>query len=92
MALKIKWADEFWQTLREEERISKKKAVWLFESGTLDKLSVGTFSSLKAIHKALFEDIYDFAGKLRTVIWRRQFPFAPLMYLEAALANIEKMQ
>ena len=77
---------------REEERISKKKAVWLFESGTLDKLSVGTFASLKAIHKALFEDIYDFAGKLRTVnLAKGNFRFAPLMYLEAALANIDKM-
>ena len=77
---------------REEERISKKKAVWLFESGTLDKLSVGTFASLKAIHKALFEDIYDFAGKLRTVnLAKGNFRFAPLMYLEAALTNIEKM-
>ena len=77
---------------REEERISKKKAVWLFESGTLDKLSVGTFASLKAIHKALFEDVYDFAGELRTVnLAKGNFRFAPLMYLEAALANIEKM-
>ena len=74
---------------REEERISKKKAVWLFESGTLDKLPVGTFASLKAIHKALFEDIYDFAGELRTVnLAKGNFRFAPLMYLEAALANI----
>ena len=73
---------------REEERISKKKAVWLFESGTLDKLPVGTFASLKAIHKALFEDIYDFAGKLRTVnLAKGNFRFAPLMYL----ANIKKM-
>ena len=77
---------------REEERISKKKAVWLFESGTLDKLSVGTFVSLKAIHRTLFEDIYDFAGELRTVnLAKGNFRFAPLMYLEAALANIEKM-
>ena len=77
---------------REEERISKKKAVWLFESGTLDKLSVGTFVSLEAIHRALFEDIYDFAGELRTVnLAKGNFRFAPLMYLEAALANIEKM-
>ena len=66
--------------------------MWLFESGTLDKLPVGTFASLKAIHKALFEDIYDFAGKLRTVnLAKGNFRFAPLMYLEAALANIEKM-
>ena len=77
---------------REEERISKKKAVWLFESGTLDKLPVGTFASLKAIHKYLFDDIYDFAGELRTVnLAKGNFRFAPLMYLEAALANIEKM-
>ena len=77
---------------REEERISKKKAVWLFESGTLDKLPVGTFAALKAIHKALFEDIYDFACELRTVnLAKGNFRFAPLMYLEAALANIEKM-
>lgn len=52
---------------REEERISKKKAVELFESGTLDKLEPGKFASLQAIHKALFEDIYDFAGQIRTV-------------------------
>ena len=77
---------------REEERISKKKAVWLFESGTLDKPPVGTFASLKAIHKALFEDIYDFAGELRTVnLAKGNFRFAPIMYLEAALTNIEKM-
>ena len=77
---------------REEERISKKKAVWLFESGTLDKLPVGMFASLKAIHKYLFDDIYDFAGELRTVnLAKGNFRFASLMYLEAALANIEKM-
>ena len=75
---------------REEERISKKKAVWLFESGTLDKLPVGTFASLKAIHKYLFDDIYDFAGELRTVnLAKGNFRFAPLMYLEAALTNID---
>lgn len=77
---------------REEEKISKKKAVWLFESGTLDTLPVGKFSALQAIHKYLFEDIYDFAGKLRTVnIAKSNFRFAPLIYLEAALANIDKM-
>lgn len=75
-----------------EERISKKKARYLFENGVLDTLEVGTFESLKAIHKYLFEDIYDFAGKLRTVnIAKGNFRFAPLMYLEAALANIDKM-
>lgn len=75
-----------------EERISKKKAAELFENGLLDTLEAGTFASLKAIHKYLFEDIYDFAGKLRTVnIAKGNFRFAPLMYLEAALANIDKM-
>ena len=77
---------------REEERISKRKAVELFESGSLDKLAPGRFASLQAIHKALFEDIYDFAGELRTVnLAKGNFRFAPLMYLEAALANIDKM-
>ena len=77
---------------REEERISKKKAVELFESGALDKLVPGRFASLQAIHKALFENIYDFAGELRTVnLAKGNFRFAPLMYLEAALANIDKM-
>lgn len=77
---------------REEERISKKKAVELFESGRLTALEAGTTASLMAIHKALFEDVYAFAGMLRTVnIARGNFRFAPLMYLEAALANIDKM-
>ena len=77
---------------REEERISKKKAVELFESGALDKLVPGRFASLQAIHKALFEDIYDFAGELRTLnLAKGNFRFAPLMYLEAALGNIDKM-
>ncbi len=77
---------------RGEERISKKKAVELFERGALDKLEPGKFTSLQAIHKALFEDIYDFAGKLRTVnLAKGNFRFVPLMYLEAALANIDKM-
>ena len=77
---------------REEERISKKKAVALFEAGLLDQLEAGTFSSLQFIHKYLFEDIYDFAGELRTVnIAKGNFRFAPVMYLEAALSNIEKM-
>ena len=77
---------------REEERISKKKAIQLFESGMLDALPAGTFASLQAIHKYLFEDIYDFAGQLRTVnLAKGSFRFAPLMYLEAALANIDRM-
>ena len=77
---------------KEEEKISKKKAVLLFENGTLDELEAGKTASLMAIHKALFEDIYDFAGKIRTVnISKGNFRFAPLMYLEAALQNIDKM-
>ena len=75
-----------------EERISKKKAVELFENGLLDSLEPGMTASLKAIHKYLFDEIYDFAGELRTVnIAKGNFRFAPLMYLEAALANIDKM-
>ena len=77
---------------REEEKISKKKALWLFESGTLDSLKAGTFAALQEIHKCLFEELYDFAGKLRTVnLAKGNFRFAPVMYLEAALGNIEKM-
>lgn len=75
-----------------EERISKKKASELFENGILDKLEAGKFESLKAIYKYLFDDIYFFAGEIRTVnISKGNFRFAPLMYLEAALANIDKM-
>lgn len=75
-----------------EERISKKKAIELFENGVLDKLEAGKVESLKAIHKYLFDDICFFAGEMRTVnISKGNFRFAPLMYLEAALANIDKM-
>lgn len=77
---------------REEERISKKKAVELFENGMLNALPTGRFSTLQAIHKYLFEDIYDFAGKLRTVnLAKGSFRFAPLIHLQAALENINKM-
>lgn len=77
---------------REEERISKKRALELFEKGILDSLPAGKFSTLQAIHHYLFEDIYDFAGKLRTVnLAKGNFRFAPLMYLQAALENIDKM-
>lgn len=76
----------------EEERISKKKAVELFETGLLDTLPAGKFMTLQAIHKYLFEDIYDFAGEIRTVnMAKGNFRFAPLMYLQAALENIDKM-
>ena len=77
---------------REEERLSKKRAVELFENGILDSLPAGKFSTLQAIHQYLFGDIYDFAGKLRTVnLAKGGFRFAPLVYLEAALENIDKM-
>ena len=77
---------------REEERISKKKALALFETGMLDKLEAGKFSALKSIHKFIFEDIYDFAGEIRTVnLSKGNFRFAPLMYLEASLAHIDQM-
>ena len=77
---------------REEERISKKKAIELFEKGILDTLEAGKFSALQAIHKYLFEEIYDFAGELRTVnIAKGNFRFAPLMYLQASLEHIDKM-
>ena len=77
---------------REEDRISKKKALELFEKGILTSLPSGKFSTLQTIHKYLFEDIYDFAGELRTVnLAKGNFRFAPLMYLQAALENIDKM-
>lgn len=77
---------------REEERISKKKAAELFEKGILDDLPAGMFSTLQVIHRYLFEDIYLFAGKIRTVnVAKGNFRFAPLMYLQAALDNIDKM-
>lgn len=75
-----------------EEKISKKKAAALFENGHLDTLKAGTLESLIKIHKYLFEDIYDFAGKVREInISKGNFRFAPVMYLQAALENIEKM-
>lgn len=76
----------------EEERISKKKAVELFEAGILDTLPAGKFATLQAIHKYLFENIYDFAEETRTVnMAKGNFRFAPLMYLKVALDNIDKM-
>lgn len=77
---------------KEEERISKKKAVEMYDSGMLDKLDAGKFSALREIHKYLFDEIYDFSGEIREVnIAKGNFRFAPLMYLEAALENIDKM-
>ena len=77
---------------REEEQISKQKALTLFETGMLDSLPMGTFASLKAIHRHLFEDIYPFAGEIRTVnLAKGNFRFAPVMYLGAALEQIDRM-
>ena len=76
----------------EEEQISKKKAVQLFDRKLLDTFDVGTFAGLAAIHKYMFEDIFDFAGEIRTVnLVKGNFRFAPSMYLQAALDNIDKM-
>ena len=75
-----------------EEKLSKIKAKKLFDSGKIEKIKVGTFAGLKQIHKYLFEDIYDFAGKLRTVnIAKGNFRFAPVMYLAQSLKQIDKM-
>lgn len=77
---------------RVEEKNSKKKALELFERNLLDTFEVGTFKGLAGIHKYLFDEIYDFAGQLRTVnIAKGGFRFAPVMYLAVALENIEKM-
>ena len=77
---------------RAEEKISKAKALELFEKGLLDQFEIGTFSGLAKIHKYLFDEIYDFSGAVRTVnIAKGNFRFAPVMYLESALQNISKM-
>ncbi len=77
---------------RVEERVSKLKAIKLFASGTLDRQKAGSFGALTEINRSLFDEIYDFAGKIRTVnIVKGSFRFAPVMYLEAALKNIEVM-
>jgi len=75
-----------------EEKMSKKKAKHLFDSGDIAKVKIGTFEGLAYIHAYLFEDIYDFSGKIRTVnIAKEDFRFAPLMYLQASLEHIDKM-
>ena len=77
---------------REQERISKTRAIELFETNFLSSLTPGTFETLSKIHAFLFSDVYDFAGQIRTVnIAKGNFRFAPLMYLSTALENIEKM-
>ena len=77
---------------KEEEKLSKKRAVELFEEGLLSLADAGSFSSLRKIHEYLFQDIYDFAGKIRTVnIAKGSFRFAPVVYLQDALKHIENM-
>ena len=76
----------------EEERISKQKALALYDTGLLDTFPVGTFAGLAMIHKYLFEDIYEFSGQMRTVnIAKGNFRFAPVMYLRPALESIDRM-
>lgn len=77
---------------RAEEKISKTKALELYDTGLLDTFAVGTFAGLAAIHRYLFEDVYAFAGQMRTVnIAKGNFRFAPVMYLAAALESIDRM-
>lgn len=77
---------------RAEEKISKTKALELYDTGLLDTFAVGTFAGLAAIHRHLFEDVYAFAGQMRTVnIAKGNFRFAPVMYLAAALESIDRM-
>lgn len=77
---------------KQEEKISKGKAIKLYDSGKINTVKVGTFAGLKQIHKYLFEDIYDFAGKMRDVnVSKGSFRFAPVMYLAQALKSIDKM-
>jgi cell filamentation protein len=75
-----------------EEKISKQKAKQLFDSGDINKVEVGTFAGLAFIHAYLFDDIYHFAGQVRTVnIAKGNFRFAPLMYLKQSLEHIDGM-
>lgn len=88
---KLGLTDEL-ELAREEERISKQKARALYDTGLLDTFPVGTFAGLAMIHKYLFEDIYEFAGQMRTVnIAKGNFRFAPVMYLRPALESIDRM-
>ena len=93
MALKNKLGiDNSAELARVEEKISKTKALELFETGLLDTFSVGTFAGLASIHGFMFDEIYDFAGKVREVnISKGNFRFAPVMYLETALKHIDEM-
>ena len=80
------------ELFREEERISKKKAIELYDKGLLDRLEAGKFSALVFIHKYLFDEIYEFAGDVRDVnIAKGGFRFAPVMYLDSALEHVSNM-
>ena len=88
---KLGLTDEL-ELAREEEKISKTKALELYDTGLLDTFPVGTFAGLARIHGYLFDEIYDFAGQMRTVnIAKGNFRFAPVMYLKAALESIDAM-
>ena len=88
---KLGLTDEL-ELAREEERISKQKALALYDTGLLNTFPVGTFAGLAMIHKYLFEDIYEFSGQIRTVnIAKGNFRFAPVMYLRPALESIDRM-
>ena len=88
---KLGLTDEL-ELAREEERISKQKALELYDTGLLNTFPVGTFAGLAMIHKYLFEDIYEFAGQMRIVnIAKGNFRFAPVMYLRPALESIDRM-
>lgn len=88
---KLGLTDEL-ELAREEERISKQKALALYDTDLLDTFPVGTFAGLAMIHKYLFEDIYEFSGQMRTVnIAKGNFRFAPVMYLRPALESIDQM-
>ena len=88
---KLGLTDEL-ELAREEERISKQQALALYDTGLLNTFPVGTFAGLAMIHKYLFEDIYEFAGQMRTVnIAKGNFRFAPVMYLHPALESIDQM-
>ncbi len=88
---KLNIADQV-ELAKTEERISKRKARELFDSGAISQLKVGTFEGLSFIHGYLFEEIYEFAGKIRTVnIAKGNFRFAPVMYLKQALESIDAM-
>lgn len=80
------------QLAREEERLSKKKAIQIFQDNLLSDKQAGTFLTLSYIHEILFSEIYDFAGKIRNVnIAKGNFRFAPVMFLDSAISHIDSM-